>query len=185
MRKLLLLGVLLSSLCIPCEAQQKMRDVFLQMPDSLFPYLTQNNRLDFIDFIDSGMKAVVSNEFSGKSEMLSLTDEELSLQLSSALKVKMRLMPVNEVVDSCHQVICVVKTYGEANPESKIEIYSISWQPLDVSKYLTLPHEPYWADIVEIPSLGLSLRQMNTLDAIAYEEQKMEEPWLKNIEWRR
>ncbi|MBQ8152676.1 MAG: DUF3256 family protein [Prevotella sp.] len=184
MRKLLLLGVLLSSLCIPCEAQQKMRDVFLQMPDSLFPYLTQNNRLDFIDFIDSGMKAVVSNEFSGKSEMLSLTDEEVTLQVSSALKVKMRLMPVNEAVDSCRQVICMVMTYGEANPESKIEVYSVSWKPLDTSKYLSLPHEPYVADFMETPSEGLCLRQMNTLDAIAYEEQKVEVPWLKNIEWK-
>ena len=30
-----------------------MRDVFRQMPDSLMPYLTQNDRLDFIDFIES------------------------------------------------------------------------------------------------------------------------------------
>ena len=27
----------------------KMRDVFKQIPDSLVPYLSQNNRLDFID----------------------------------------------------------------------------------------------------------------------------------------
>ena len=35
----------------------KMRDVFKQIPDSLVPYLSQNNRLDFIDFLDSNMKA--------------------------------------------------------------------------------------------------------------------------------
>ena len=45
------------------------RDVFRQMPDSLMPYLSTNNRLDFIDFLDSNMKAEVKNQFDGKSEM--------------------------------------------------------------------------------------------------------------------
>lgn len=40
----------------------KMRDVFKQIPDSLVPYLSQNNRLDFIDFLDSNMKAEVRNK---------------------------------------------------------------------------------------------------------------------------
>ena len=30
----------------------KIRDVFREMPDSLMPYLSLNNRLDFIDFIE-------------------------------------------------------------------------------------------------------------------------------------
>ena len=29
-----------------------LRDVFRQMPDSLMPTLTQNNRLDFLDFLE-------------------------------------------------------------------------------------------------------------------------------------
>lgn len=41
------------------------RDIFKQMPDSLMPYLSQNNRLDFIDFLDSHMKAEVRNTFGG------------------------------------------------------------------------------------------------------------------------
>ncbi len=183
MRKLLLLGILISLLCVPCEAQKKMRDVFLQMPDSLLPYLTKNNRLDFLDFLDSGMKAMVTNEFGGKSEMLSLTDQEVSLSVSPALKVKMQLMPVNETIDSCNQVVCILKTYGEQTPESKIEVYSVSWHQLDVSKYLNLPHEPYVADFMEVPCFGVSLRQMNILDVIACEEQKTEASWLKNVEW--
>ena len=69
--KTLLMAVLMVT-AFPCAAQQKMRDVFLRMPDGLLPYLTENNRLDFIDFMDSGMKAVVNNELGGKSEMLSL-----------------------------------------------------------------------------------------------------------------
>ena len=108
MKSFLIVCFLMSSLLSPCEAQTKMRDVFLQMPDSLLPYLTANNRLDFIDFLDSGMKAGVSNELGGKSEMLTLTDTTLTLQASAAKLVQMQLMPVSNPVDSCNQVVCVI-----------------------------------------------------------------------------
>ncbi len=184
MRKLLMIGTLLSLLCAPCEAQQKMRDVFLQMPDSLLPYLTENNRLDFLDFMDSKMKAAVQNSLGGKSEMLSLSDDSLSLQVSPSLHVVMRLFPVIEAVDSCQQVVCMISTYGTDAPESKVELYSVLWNPIDVSAHLSLPREPYTATFMKEPSAGLSLRQANHLDVIAYEEQKKELPWLKYIEWK-
>lgn len=184
MRKILMLCVLLSSLCAHCDAQEKMRDVFLQMPDSLLPYLTENNKLDFLDFIDSGMNAVVTNELGGKSEMVSLTDTTLFIQLSSAMNVNMRLMPVKEDIDSCNFVICVLATCGESAPETKVNVYSVKWNPLVVSKYLELPIEPYVADFVDKPVLGLRLQQMNNLDVLANEEQKKDDPWLKSVEWK-
>ena len=55
------------------------RDIFKQMPDSLMPYLSQNNRLDFIDFLDSNMKAEVRNALGGLSEMMTLADDSLSI----------------------------------------------------------------------------------------------------------
>lgn len=182
----LLLTAVIMFLAIPCLAQQKIRDVFLQMPDSLLPYLTENNRLDFLDFMDSNMKAEVHNELGGKSEMLSLTDELLALQLSHSLKVVMRLVPVVEAVDSCQQVVCMITTYGTDAPESKIDVYSVKWNPIDVSSHLSLPNGPYTAEFKEAtyPYVGLTLRKVNALDPIAFEEQKEELPWLKYIEWK-
>lgn len=184
MRKLLIICTLLSSLLSPCEAQQKIRDVFLQMPDSLLPYLTSNNRLDFLDFMDSKMKAGVQNSLGGKSEMLTLTDDLLVLQVSRSLHMEMRLFPVTEAVDSCQQVVCMITTYGNDAPESKIALYTVKWNPIDASAHLSLPTEPYTAEFVETPSVGLSLRQANLLDAIAHEEQKKTLPWLKFVEWK-
>ena len=40
-----------------------MRDVFAQMPDSVLPAVTRNNRLDCIDFIDNNLEAKVRNAF--------------------------------------------------------------------------------------------------------------------------
>ena len=61
---------------------QKMRDCFVNMPDSVLTLLTKNNRLDCVDFIDSKMRAVVRNEFEGKSELLMLTDSYLKMHIT-------------------------------------------------------------------------------------------------------
>ena len=41
----------------PLRAQQEAKAVFVSMPDSLSPLLTAVNRADFIDFLESKMKA--------------------------------------------------------------------------------------------------------------------------------
>ena len=54
----------------PLRAQQEAKAVFVSMPDSLSPLLTAVNRADFIDFLESKMKAKVENRFGGESEMI-------------------------------------------------------------------------------------------------------------------
>lgn len=174
----------MSSLLSLCEAQTKMRDVFLQMPDSLYPYLTANSKLDFIDFLDSKMKAGVTNELGGKSEMLELTDTTLLLQASPAMLVQMQLMPVSAPVDSSSQVVCVITTYGVDAPESRIAVYSVRWHELDVADHLALPEPPYVASFAPLPKMTVCLKQSTALDPIANETQKQDTAWLKNVEWK-
>ncbi len=108
----------------------KIRDVFKQMPDSLMPYLTANNRLDFIDFLDSNMKAEVTNMTGGVSEMTALTDDSLSIRMSDALRVDMLLLELNEPVDSIHQVVVFVETFlvDSIYGESVCKTYTTDWQ---------------------------------------------------------
>ncbi len=121
------------SLLIPhYSAAQSLKEVFKQMPDSLMPYLTQNNRLDFIDFMDSNMKAEVSNLTGGTSEMTALTDDSLSIRMSDALRVDMLLLNLDEPVDSIRQVIVFVETFlaDSIYGESVCKTYSVDWQPV-------------------------------------------------------
>ena len=108
----------------------KIRDVFRQMPDSLMPYLTANNRLDFIDFLDSNMKAEVTNMTGGVSEMTALTDDSLSIRMSDALRVDMLLLDLDEPVDSIHQVVVFVETFlvDSIYGESVCKTYTTDWQ---------------------------------------------------------
>jgi DNA primase len=41
---------------------QNMRELVRTMPDSILTLLTRNDRLDFIDYLDSNMKAEVTNK---------------------------------------------------------------------------------------------------------------------------
>ena len=82
-----------------------MKDVFSAMPDSVLPTLTRNNRLDMIDFVSSGMKAVVNDVFNEKSTLDTLTADYLHITLSEAVKVEMKLLPSSrQLVDSAEQV---------------------------------------------------------------------------------
>ena len=110
----------------------RITDVFKQMPDSLMPYLSQNNRLDFIDFMDSHMKAAVTNMTGGTSEMTALTDDSLSIRMSDALRVDMLLLPLDEPMDSIRQVIVFVETFltDSIYGESVCKAYTVDWKPV-------------------------------------------------------
>ena len=54
---------------------QEAKTCFKNMPDSICPLLSAVNRADFIDFLESKMKAEVTNSFGGKSEMTELSPD--------------------------------------------------------------------------------------------------------------
>ena len=131
--KKFMMALLLATTLNQASAQSvTLRDVFRQMPDSLMPYLTQNNRLDFIDFIDSDMKAEVTNMMGGVSEMTALTDDSLSIRMSDALRVDMLLLDLDVPVDTIRQVVVFVETFltDSIYGESVSKIYSVDWQPV-------------------------------------------------------
>ena len=171
MRKLLLSISLLTTLGLSAQ-DVTMRDMFKQMPDSLSPYLTANNRLDFIDFIDSNMNAEVTNSLGGKSRMLKLTDKYAEIALNEASSVAMLLLPVSEPVDSTSQILCMIRTYGKDVQESTVEFYSAKWRRLQASDYLA-PVQDMVVATVDEATLSMTLTPVCRLDPPANEEQKV------------
>ena len=96
-KNILVLLVLCFSLS--SHAQEKtMSELFKAMPDSILPYLSENNRLDMIDFMEAKMKAEVTNLLDGKSEMTALTHDSLSITMNDVLTIDMHLMEMPEPV---------------------------------------------------------------------------------------
>ena len=142
------LGVLLGLLCtISISGREgettdsvasptlSVRDVFKNAPATLLPTLSENNRLDMIDFVDSNLRAIVDNLLGGKSEMTALTDDSISLKISNALQMTILLLkPLQQPVDSISQVICVAQTFGtdSTSLSTKIDYYTQNWVKMDV-----------------------------------------------------
>jgi len=167
---------------VALSAQTTIRDVLKAMPDSVVPYLTENNRLDMIDFMDTHMDAVVTNALGGKSQLLALTDQYASIRLSESSEVAMRLLDVSAPVDSAQQVLCLVRTYGSDIRESTVAFYSLSWRLLPTADYFVQPDEMFVATLGnEAPTLTLS--QKPYFDAPLKEEQEKIEEVLITLKW--
>ena len=119
-------------------SQTSIAEVFKSMPDSLMPYLTKNDRLDMVDFMEAKMKAEVTNRLGCKSEMTRLTADSLAIQMSESMQVDIFLLSTDEAYDSCRQVICMRKTYliREEPVQCVASFFTMKWRPLgDLSGY--------------------------------------------------
>lgn len=128
--KRILIFVLLVCSHLSLQAQGdslNIREVFKQMPDSLLPYLTQNNRLDMMDFMDAKMKAAVDNLLGGESEMLFLSDDSLCIKMNESMNMELKLLR-----DEIEPIILMKRTYkiSERQKEILIGRYSSSWRSI-------------------------------------------------------
>ena len=124
--KKLMLALLLATTLNQASAQSvTIRDVFRQMPDSIMPYLSKNNRLDFIDFLDSGMKAEVKNQLGGTSQMTSLGADSLTIRMNPSLSTHLLLMDSTVVMI---ETFTVDSIYGQ----SRVHYFTTAWQPIAV-----------------------------------------------------
>ena len=122
MRKILLLSFLFL-VAVPSIAQVRMKDVFAQLPDSVLPLMTRNNRLDCIDFIENNMNARVKNRFNDQVVLEALTSDYLSIRTSESSFVEMKLMPQGN-----DTLICVNRTYLGPVEDSDVRLYSLDWR---------------------------------------------------------
>ncbi|MDE5701875.1 DUF3256 family protein [uncultured Bacteroides sp.] len=147
-------------LCLACiwmcslQAQEA-KTCFINMPDSLSPLLTSVNRADCIDFLESKMKAEVTNRFEGKSEMTALSSDYISMQVTSQSSWQMKLLATSDTT----KLICVVSTACAPACDSSVRFYTTDWKELPASSYLTLPVSD---DFLDLPD---SLQSYEVRDA--------------------
>ena len=127
-------------LCLQLHAQQlTVRQAFVEMPDSLLPYLSNSNRLDLLDYLDAKMKAEVENELEGRTSLLSMGTDSLVLHLNDQHLLTLYVLDVTEPIDSSQQVIAAAHTYRLSTGEEDhtLRFYSCKWTPLHSRPTLT------------------------------------------------
>ena len=134
MQRILL--IVLTFFCALSATAQNMKSVFVSMPDSIAPLLTQTNKEDCIDFLDSNMKAVVKNRFGNEAEMKALTENYALMQTSPVGTLEIKLLPVNDSTN----VVCMVKTVCASACDSEVHFYTSDWsKKLDAKNFLQTP----------------------------------------------
>lgn len=127
-----LLMLLASAMTQRLSAQKLAKEIFVSMPDSILPYLTSVNRADFIDFMESNMKARVTNRFDQTTEMTELAPDYIRLNLTPESSWQMKLLSLNDTV----QVVCVVYTVCAPVCDSRVAFYTIGWEALPTERHL-------------------------------------------------
>lgn len=111
------------------------RALFIAMPDSIMPALTKSERMDFLDYIDSGMKARVRNKLGGESVMTDLSDNSLTVSTSQSGRMQMALFMRRDG----SALICVIKTVTARYEDSRITFYNEDWSSADGNSLIELP----------------------------------------------
>ena len=136
MQRILL--IVLTFFCAMPMVAQNMKSVFIAMPDSIAPLLTQVNKEDCVDFLDSNMKAEVTTRFGGTAEMKVLTEDYVFLQTTPSSTLEMKLLPVNDST----KVVCMVKTVCASACDSEIHFYTSDWKgKMAVGDFLQKPEQ--------------------------------------------
>lgn len=124
------------------SAQIGMRDVFANIPDTILPLMSRNNRLDCIDFIENGVEARVKNFFDDSVVLESLTTDYLRLTTSGKGQTEMKLVPCGT-----DTLVVVNRIFRGPVEDSQVTIYTMSWQQAGclprpaVKEFLRSPEE--------------------------------------------
>lgn len=126
MKKILFLILILAS--VQASAQD-MKTIISNMPDSITPLLTKNNRLDFIDYLEAGQKAEESNKLRGKSAMLKLTASRAVIATSKSSTKDFKLL-----TSPTPQIGIITTVQLDSTYTSFVKYYDLNWQLLKTVK---------------------------------------------------
>ena len=138
-------------------SQTKAKEVFAVAPDSIFPLLTTNNRLDCIDLIENNMKATVKNKLEQKAEMSVLTDSYLQIKPSERSVVEIKMLN-----DS---VFCLINTCLGPAPDGRISFFTRGWEPYAMT--FPTPHaSDFWKSVPDSLARDASFAQRSLEDLL-------------------
>lgn len=106
-----------------------MREVWIDMPDSITMYLTKSMRTELADYVDMKVSAATKNAIGDTVRIDTLTSDYIAVTLSESSKLEMKLLPRDG-----SNIICMVRTYYGTAAESIISFWQLDWQQLpDIS----------------------------------------------------
>ena len=161
MKKIFLI-LLVSFSLLPLNAQN-MRQIWLEMPDSIVPYLNRSLRTELADYVTMGMKSEVMNALRDTTRIEKLTDDYILVQLSNATKLEIKSLDAS--------TIAMVQTWCGPLAESKLSLFSNNWEvkPLniDVSPMFVKPDtmsQQRYSELLDMANVTMNEIQLSVKD---------------------
>lgn len=161
MKKIFLI-LLVSFSLLPLNAQN-MRQIWLEMPDSIVPYLNRSLRTELADYVTMGMKSEVMNALRDTTRIEKLTNDYILVQLSNATKLEIKSLDAYTIV--------MVQTWCGPLAESKLSLFSNNWEvkPLniDVSPMFVKPDtmsQQRYSELLDMANVTMNEMQLSVKD---------------------
>ena len=161
MKKIFLILLVTFSL-LPLNAQN-MRQIWLEMPDSIVPYLNRSLRTELADYVTMGMKSEVMNALRDTTRIEKLTDDYILVQLSNATKLEIKSLDAS--------TIAMIQTWCGPLAESKLSLFSNNWEAkqlnIDVSPMFVKPDtmsQQRYSELLDIANVTMNEMQLSVKD---------------------
>ncbi len=129
MRRTVISLILMLVFSMETSFGKTMREVWIDMPDSITMYLTKSMRTELADYVDMKVSAATKNAIGDTVKIDTLTSDYIAVTLSENSKLEMKLLPKDG-----SNIICMVRTYYGTAAESIISFWQLDWQQLpDIS----------------------------------------------------
>lgn len=126
---------LMMSVVLVSAKSADIKNLFVEMPDSIMPLLVKNNRLDMLDYMDIGMSAKVKNKLGGESEMTLLKDDMISISMTDVTEYDIKLFYGKDSLVT----IAVIETVKGGYSDSNISFYNTKWEKLNTTNLIKMP----------------------------------------------
>ena len=107
--------------CWLCVSAQSLREVWIEMPDSVLPYLSKSQRIELADYVDMKADPAVLNVFGDSVRIERMTNNYLLVKASKVTRLEIKLLDNN--------TLALVQTWKAPVAESKLSLFNLQWQP--------------------------------------------------------
>lgn len=119
MKKILIIICFLT--CWLGVSAQSLREVWIEMPDSILPYLSKSQRTELADYVEMKAEPAVLSTFGDSVRIERMTNNYLLLKANEATRLEIKMLDNN--------TLALVQTWMAPAAESKLSLFNLQWQP--------------------------------------------------------
>ena len=110
--------------CWLSVSAQSLREVWVEMPDSILPYLSKSQRTELADYVDMKADPAVLNSFGDSVRIERMTNNYLLVKANEVTRLEIKLLDNN--------TMALVQTWMAPVAESQLSLFNLQWQPKEV-----------------------------------------------------